>query len=347
MTDYYARIDYTYNGTDRIFTVPFETIEKRHLKTFINDVSTSGTTFLEDNQVEIPSWVELKTGDIVSFRRITPINEPYVVFSDKSILNEATQNLAQTQMFNVMQELHDSNSEFMNKTNLTIENNKQEITDIVDSVQLELQNAIVTGDTAIQNQLDDFENTVNLTSERLGLMEDYVVSVTNNAGIATEAATTAQNASEIATNALDEVSTNSIQAINDISEAKRSAINEINISKNEALDEIVEASLPNTDILESYYTKYETNILLDSYYPKADINETLENIYTKSEVDSKFNNVYSKSEVDTSFGNVYTKADVYTKAEVYNNSEVYTKAEVDIKIGDIETLLDTINGEII
>lgn len=105
---YYSRVDYTYQGGSKIFTVPFDYIDISYVKVFINDELITSWNCLTDSQLQIDDTVELNSGDKVSIIRQTPINERMVVFSDTSILNESTQNLAQQQMFDVVQEVNDN-----------------------------------------------------------------------------------------------------------------------------------------------------------------------------------------------------------------------------------------------
>ena len=70
--------------------------------------------------------------------------------------------------------------------------------------------------------------------------------------------------------------------------------------------------------------------------------------YTTSGIDSMLSNkadrdnVYTKDEVDTKTDKFYTKTEIDNKV-----ADFYTKEEVDNKIGDIDSVLDTLNGEVI
>ena len=109
--DFNARIDYKYQGGDTKFSVPFSYINKSHIYVIINgdiDNPTQEFTWLSENQISLAFRPNID--DIVSIRRVTPNNEKMVVFEDNNILDEETQNLAQDQVFNVMQEVKDNNN---------------------------------------------------------------------------------------------------------------------------------------------------------------------------------------------------------------------------------------------
>lgn len=106
MTEYYSRVNYTYSSGSANFSIPFSYIDKEHIKVFINGEETQNYTYLTSSQIQISDT--LSSGDLVSVVRTTPINERMVEFTDTSILNEDTQNLAHEQIFDVMQEVYDS-----------------------------------------------------------------------------------------------------------------------------------------------------------------------------------------------------------------------------------------------
>ena len=58
MTEFYARQDYIYDGDSRIFTIPFVSIDMRHIKVYINDENCPYWTGLNDSQFQIPDWKE-------------------------------------------------------------------------------------------------------------------------------------------------------------------------------------------------------------------------------------------------------------------------------------------------
>lgn len=135
--EFNTRVDYEYQGGDTVFSVPFSYINKSHIIVVINgdtENPITNITWLSENQIRINS--EINTGDIVSVRRNTPIGNKMVVFEDNNILDEETQNLAQDQVFNVVQEVDDEQNrltanmqEFVNLKDV-INDHMQTITEI-------------------------------------------------------------------------------------------------------------------------------------------------------------------------------------------------------------------------
>ena len=376
MTEFYARKDYIYDGDSRIFTIPFDCIDTRYIRVYVNGVSSSWLK-LNESQLQVADWVTLNAGDVISIRRETPINSQMVVFSDKSILNEENQNLAQKQLFYSMQELYDNNTQFKEDVEEALNDTTTELTNTVNTFKSDLEAEITAGDDYLQEQFDDFEATVNLTEERLDMVEDGIVTAISKANQATQAATEAntsannaqtyagnaqtsstqaqgyatqaQTSATLASETLEDVntagenalisinsakteaitsinsattnSTTSItnagtSAVSDVGMAKDNALSAIDTRKNQALEEIEEAAIPSDDAFQNYYTKTQINNLFGGYYTTAQVDTTLGNYYTKSQTDTTLSNYYNKSQVDT-------------------------------KIGDIATLLDSINGEVI
>lgn len=147
----------------------------------------------------------------------------------------------------------------------------------------------------------------------------------------------------------------------------------------------VDTKLNDYYVQDQVYSKTQIDVKLEDVDQRFDDYYRKENTYNKTEVDDKFNGyytddqVYNKTQIDVKLENVDTKfADYYTQDQVYNKTEidvkldnvdqkfgdyytsnlVYTKAEVDGKllsyatsnyveslVGDINAVLDQINGE--
>ncbi len=377
MTEFYARQDYIYEGDSRIFTIPFDSIETRYIKVFVNDVACSAWYLLNESQVQIADWITLSVGDRISIRRETPINERMVIFSDKSILNEECQNLAQKQLFYSVQELYDNNTQFKNDVEATINTTNTELTEKVDTLKAELETKIADGDNDLQSQFDSFKNTVNLTSERLSLVEDGIVTTVAKANQATESANSAKEFADNAQKSADVAQISAEQAQNSATITGEKLI-EINKSSETALNNIYSAKTETINQIKSETSNAKTTIENTGVNVVADItvekdksltaieakkNEALEkieeastpsddafqNYYTKTQVNNLLNDYSTKSEVETSFSNVYTKAEVdnsvqklssniYTKEEINTSfSNVYTKKEVDNTLADYYT----------
>lgn len=180
MTTYYARKDYTYEGGDAIFSIPFTYIKKSYINVLINDELTEQYTYLNSSQIQITTT--LNNRDVVSIRRTTPIDEKLVVFSDTSILSKDVQNLAQDQVFDVVQEIYDNNITFGQ-----IASNALDVAN----------NALSTAETAETNST----NAVNLANLANGKSNDAVSTANNAESLANSAVNTANAASLTASNA--------------------------------------------------------------------------------------------------------------------------------------------------
>ena len=132
MTTYYARVDYSYSG-DSYFTIPFSYIKKEHIVVLVNDVKTTNYTYITSSQIEVKD--ELQAEDVVSIRRTTPIKDKLVSFTDLNILNGETQNLAQEQVFNAVQEMYDKNEQQTQNFQKDINAYKEEIEDKIQEVK--------------------------------------------------------------------------------------------------------------------------------------------------------------------------------------------------------------------
>jgi TolB-like protein len=79
------------------------------------------------------------------------------------------------------------------------------------------------------------------------------------------------------------------------------------------------------------------------------IDNQIDRLFTLfNQASNKFQDYYTKIETDNKLDLKANKKDFYTKTEVDNKiATFYTKEEVDSKIGDIDSVLDLINGEVI
>ena len=206
MTTYFARKEYTYSSGDTIFSIPFSYIKKEHISVYINDEETENYTYLNNSQIQVSDTLE--AGDIVSIVRSTPITSKMVEFSDTSILNKDTQNLAQDQVFNAIQEIYDNNIEFKLETNDNFDDYKDTvntqittISNAVDTANTNASNAVSTANEA-NTKAGNAVSTANTASSNAST----AVNTANNASTAAgNAVNTANSASETATNAKNKV----------------------------------------------------------------------------------------------------------------------------------------------
>ena len=223
MTTYYARTDVSYSGGDKLFSITFPYIDKTHIKVFVNEEQTTNFTFNTSSQILIND--NITAGDVVSIRRITPIDNKMVVFSNTSILNKDNQNLAQDQVFNAVQEMRDENTTFKLDIEADFEDYKDEVDDTISNFENEVNAAIediediaetaeANSSTALSNAATALSNSQSAvsTSETalstvntaLANSEEAVTKANAAVSTANEAKTTATTAS---TNASTAVST--------------------------------------------------------------------------------------------------------------------------------------------
>ena len=155
---YYARVDYSYAG-DSKFTIPFSCIKKEHIVVFVNEEQTTNYTYITSSQIEVKDI--LQAGDNVSIRRKTPIDEKIVNFNNLNILNGETQNLAQEQVLNSVQEIYDENVSF----------------------QIDLDNQIIE----LEQNVDEKVAAVSDAVEKLNILDESIKTTVEAAEVAVEA----------------------------------------------------------------------------------------------------------------------------------------------------------------
>lgn len=199
MITWYARNDVPYSGGEKQLSITFPYIKKEHIKVFVNDVETTEYHFLNESQIFLDC--ELNTGDIMSVRRNTPIDEQMVTFTDTSIVNAEKQNLAQKQLFNTVQEMYDNNEEFKQDTDNVLQENKIELENIIEANKQELINAQEIFKDEVNTKID----MVSSAAEKIEQLEEAV-------DTAVIAANTAAEQAEIAINKANETTELATQA---------------------------------------------------------------------------------------------------------------------------------------
>lgn len=231
MTIWYARNDVPYSGGDAFISITFPYIKKEHIKVFVNDTETINYVYNNETQIKINDV--LQAGDVMSVRRNTPIDEKMVVFSDTSILNKDTQNLAQDQVFNVVQEMYD-----------ILTDNKQDTDNQIADFKDDIDTQIETNKQDTDNQIASFEAAINATleevteaAEKINELEEAVETATTSAEDAESAAILAAQEATKAINKANEL-TDSLNLLNSTSSALTQEI-----SDREAADTEIENEL--------------------------------------------------------------------------------------------------------
>ena len=313
MTVYFARKEYIYSGGDAIFSIPFSYIKKEHISVLVNDETTENYTYLNNSQIQVNDT--LKTNDVVSIIRSTPIDSRMVVFSDTSILDKKAQNLAQEQVFDAIQEVYDNNIKFNIDTLDILEANKEELKQIIADNKQE----VLDIQADFKQEVNTTIETVTEAAEKINNLEQAV----GEAKAAAQTATTkADETQEVLVNAVTEMDSRLNSATATMNEklsaantAVENATQQANLAAQKA-QEIVDINPANTNLSNITETG-ETNI-------KRISQEELNNPY--SLFDSKYsdhelNNLsWLKSEGQWNAKAVYPSA--YDKLlKVYNGTE--------------------------
>ena len=150
----------------------------------VNDVKTTNYTYITSSQIEVKD--ALQAEDVVSIRRTTPIKDKLVSFTDLNILNGETQNLAQEQVFNAVQEMYDDNTKFKIDTENNILQNRTEIDAQIEANNQELLNI----QSSFESEVNTTIETVKEAAEKINNLEQAVTTATSAATTATNAANT-------------------------------------------------------------------------------------------------------------------------------------------------------------
>ncbi len=228
MTQYYSRSDTAYSGS-ATFSIPFSYIKQDDITVkiirIVEDVETEITaTFTWLNASQITITTELQTGDIVSIRRNTPINQKIVIYQNQSmILDEDNLNLSQDQVFNAIQEMRDDNVTFQLDVDEEFEEYKNTVDDEIETIDDKADSAISTANSA-DSKADSAVSTANSADSKA----DNAVSTAGNA--VTSAQEAAQSASASATSAAQSA-TNIAAALATAQEAASNASTALNTAQ--------------------------------------------------------------------------------------------------------------------
>ena len=232
MTTYYARNDVLYSGGDKLFSITFSYIKKEHIKVFVNEEETDNFTFNNDSQILIND--EITVGDLISIRRNTPIDTRMVVFSDTSILNKDNQNLAQTQVFDAVQEMKDDNTTFQINIEEIISDFEGDTNTAIEAIETIANTAKSNSETALEEAgtaLSYSNAAVNTANAASTLASTANTNASNAVSTATTAATNASNAVSTA-NTANTNSQNAVSTANTASTNASSALEKANTALN-------------------------------------------------------------------------------------------------------------------
>jgi hypothetical protein len=197
MTTFYARSDTTYQGSS-IIAIPFSYIEKEHIKVYINNVETTNYTYLNDTQINITDT--LKTNDVISVRRITPIDSKIVTYANLGMLTHENLNLSGDQLLDSIQEMRDDNTQFKTDVNSTLTTSKTDIDTQLTNFKTEI-NSELTAVNEAASKINSIQESVTTCTEKATLATNEATIATTKANEATLAASALSGkASQVDTN---------------------------------------------------------------------------------------------------------------------------------------------------
>jgi hypothetical protein len=152
-------VQYTGDGSTTQYSVPFEFIERTHVKVYVDGdlQATPGVySFVSDSTIEFNSAPF--DGAMVEIRRVTPSDSRLVVFTNAAVLPEDDLNLSAKQLFFLLQENRDLlesiiTGTFSGLSDTLIESIAQTI--LSNAAALEIQSRITDIDAAGQLLLDE------------------------------------------------------------------------------------------------------------------------------------------------------------------------------------------------
>jgi hypothetical protein len=189
MTQYYSRTDTVYSGS-AVISIPFSYISKDDISVIIlRDDEEIAATFTWQNASQINITTELQTGDVISVRRHTPIDEKIVTYTDESmILDDNNLNLSQDQLLDAVQEIWD---------------NGLDVTAISSEAITKADTALATANSA-DSKADNAVSTANTASSNASTALSNSQTALSNSQTAVSTANSASGAATYASNKVDE-----------------------------------------------------------------------------------------------------------------------------------------------
>lgn len=222
MTQYYSRTDINYAG-DSNFTIPFSYIDKDDISVYVNDEFITTWTWLNDSQINISST--LTTGDVITIKRNTPIDEKIVTYQNMSmVLSDDNLNLSQDQMLNAVQEIWDNNLD----------------TTAISREALTKANTAVSTANSANSKADNAVSTANTASSNASTALSNSQTAINTANSASNTATSASNTATAASNKVDEfgetieVVIEAAEKIGELEEAVQTAVDAASTASDKA-----------------------------------------------------------------------------------------------------------------
>ena len=196
MTQFYSRNDVNYSGD--VYSIPFDYIDKKEVKVYIDDELWTKWHFLSEHQLtldEVPE--DIRYSNIISVRRETNITDKVVTYNNNSLLNKENLNKSQDQLLYAVQEIYDNNTQFEIDVDNTLIENRAEMDAVIEANKQEVLAMHSAFETEINTVLDEVRDAAEKVNELESAVDTAVTAAntaTNQAIRATAQATEASQA---------------------------------------------------------------------------------------------------------------------------------------------------------
>lgn len=226
-----SRTTYTGNGVTTNYTIPFSYISKDHIKVYLNNTQTTSYTWFNDTTIQFTTPPAQDV--VVLIKRETPRESRLVDFTTQSITDSNTFDLDSNQEFYISQEIIDNYDTSMS----------QDMNGQWDAQNKLIKNAahpVDPTDVATKHYVD--KGNFDAVKAQILTAETYVAVCQENAQVATDKATEANNTlatlNDTLTQATEEVTQTLMTELNNsVSEAEtyaNNALNSANLAANSA-----------------------------------------------------------------------------------------------------------------
>lgn len=184
---YQSRVQYTGNGSIALYSIPFAYISKAYIEVRVGgSLLTEGAGFTWQSPTSIHLTAgNLGSGIVLDIRRVTPRTTKLVDFQDGSVLTEASLDLSNDQVFQLVQEtLDDMQDRLAVQPDGTVDGQARRIANV--ALPVEAMDAVTK---AYADQMRDAA-----VADVQAAVSERVTTASTSAAIATTQATTATSA---------------------------------------------------------------------------------------------------------------------------------------------------------
>ena len=108
---YYSIVEYTSTGAVKVFAIPFTYIQTSDIKVYLDGLLQSSSAYTFPTSASIDITVQPAAGVVVKIQRSTTLTARLVDFQNAAVITESDLDLNSQQVFNIMQETVDLNSD--------------------------------------------------------------------------------------------------------------------------------------------------------------------------------------------------------------------------------------------